>query len=87
MTVNVEYNQIDALLKSTIDPRGDVDGENGYSAYPGSINQIIFAMEPYANNLKETGGAMPEFVNPKYKDSTKTAFKAPTRLECMMQAG
>lgn len=28
---------------------------------------------------------MPEFVNPKYKDETKTAFKSPTRLECMMQ--
>ena len=28
---------------------------------------------------------MPEFVNPKYADDTKTAFKKPTRLECMMQ--
>lgn len=28
---------------------------------------------------------MPEFVNPKYKDETKTLFKKPTRLECMMQ--
>jgi len=24
-------------------------------------------------------------VNPKYVDDTKTAFKKPTRLECMMQ--
>ena len=30
---------------------------------------------------------MPEFVNPKYTDGTKTAFKSPTRLECMMQVG
>jgi UDP-sugar pyrophosphorylase len=29
---------------------------------------------------------MPEFVNPKYTDASKSAFKAPTRLECMMQA-
>lgn len=86
MTVNVEYNQIDALLKATVDPRGDVNGENGYSAYPGSINQLIFALPPYAAKLKETGGSMPEFVNPKYTDSSKTAFKSPTRLECMMQA-
>lgn len=86
MTVNVEYNQIDALLKATVEPRGDINGENGFSAYPGSINQLIFAMEPYAAKLKESGGGMPEFVNPKYTDSTKTAFKAPTRLECMMQA-
>jgi len=28
---------------------------------------------------------MPEFVNPKYADAAKTAFKKPTRLECMMQ--
>jgi UDP-sugar pyrophosphorylase len=28
---------------------------------------------------------MPEFVNPKYTDETKTVFKKPTRLECMMQ--
>jgi UDP-sugar pyrophosphorylase len=28
---------------------------------------------------------MREFVNPKYKDDTKTVFKKPTRLECMMQ--
>ena len=28
---------------------------------------------------------MPEFVNPKYADSTKTTFKSATRLECMMQ--
>ena len=85
MTVNVEYNQIDALLKSTVEPRGDVAGEDGFSPYPGSINQLILALGPYAANLKATGGAMPEFVNPKYTDGTKTAFKSPTRLECMMQ--
>lgn len=85
MTVNVEYNQIDALLKATVEPRGDVNGANGFSAYPGSINQLIFALEPYAAKLRETGGGMPEFVNPKYTDDTKTAFKSATRLECMMQ--
>jgi UDP-sugar pyrophosphorylase len=26
-----------------------------------------------------------EFVNPKYADATRTAFKSSTRLECMMQ--
>ena len=31
MTVNVEYNQIDALLRATVEPKGDVDGPNGYS--------------------------------------------------------
>ena len=28
---------------------------------------------------------MPEFVNPKYIDSSRTMLKSPTRLECMMQ--
>eukprot|EP00965_Chrysotila_dentata_P154464 5103590-Pleurochrysis_carterae.AAC.2 len=27
-----------------------------------------------------------EFINPKYVDAARTAFKSPTRLECMMQA-
>jgi len=30
-------------------------------------------------------GLVPEFVNPKYADASKTKFKKPTRLECMMQ--
>lgn len=30
---------------------------------------------------------MAEFVNPKYKDASRREFKAPTRLECMMQVG
>ena len=49
-TVNVEYNQIDALLKATVDPRGDVapEGGNGYSPYPGSINQVrMRSFEPW----------------------------------------
>ena len=37
------------------------------------------------DTLHETCGVITEFVNPKYKDSTKTSFKKPTRLECMMQ--
>ena len=83
-TINVEYNQIDALLKATVSPEGDVaDAATGYSPYPGSINQLLFALKPYAAMLKKTGGTMPEFVNPKYTDKTKTAFKSPTRLECL----
>uniref|UniRef100_A0A7S0Q906 UTP-monosaccharide-1-phosphate uridylyltransferase n=1 Tax=Coccolithus braarudii TaxID=221442 RepID=A0A7S0Q906_9EUKA len=85
MTVNVEYNQIDALLKATVEERGDVCGEDGMSPWPGSINQLLFALEPYLTNLDATLGKMPEFVNPKYTDRSKTAFKAPTRLECLMQ--
>ena len=30
-------------------------------------------------------GVVVEFVNPKYKPGSRTEFKKPTRLECMMQ--
>jgi UDP-sugar pyrophosphorylase len=86
MTINVEYNQLDPLLRATISPDGDVnDSVTGKSIFPGNINQLIFALEPYVVNLERTNGVMAEFVNPKYKDETKQAFKKPTRLECMMQ--
>jgi UDP-sugar pyrophosphorylase len=85
MTINVEYNQLDPLLRSTISPQGDVNDATGHSPFPGNINQLLFALEPYIKVLEQTKGLMPEFVNPKYKDATRTVFKKPTRLECMMQ--
>ncbi|XP_044479312.1 UDP-sugar pyrophosphorylase-like [Mangifera indica] len=85
MVINVEYNQLDPLLRATGHPDGDVNCETGYSPFPGNINQLILELGPYLEELKKTGGAIKEFVNPKYKDSTKTAFKSSTRLECMMQ--
>jgi UDP-sugar pyrophosphorylase len=42
-------------------------------------------MGSYNSVLDATEGVMEEFVNPKYTDGTKTKFKKPTRLECMMQ--
>ena len=89
ITTNVEYNQIDPLLKS-VDPaaNGDVNRpETGFSAFPGSINQIVLRVDAYAKQLRRTKGAVPEFVNPKYKDTTppRTVFQKPTRLESMMQ--
>lgn len=86
MTVNVEYNQLDPLLRATGSPEGDVnDPATGLSPYPGNINQLVFKMAPYVATLEQTQGVMSEFVNPKYADSTRTTFKKPTRLECMMQ--
>ena len=64
---------------------GDVNGPDGHSPFPGNINQLVMKLQPYAKQLEATGGVIAEFVNPKYKDSTRTAFKKPTRLECMMQ--
>ena len=87
MTINVEYNQLDPLLRaSTTYSNGDTnDPTTGYSPFPGNINQLIFKLQPYLNTLKHTNGVISEFVNPKYTDDTKTLFKKPTRLECMMQ--
>ncbi|GMH33977.1 hypothetical protein BSKO_01811 [Bryopsis sp. KO-2023] len=85
MTVNVEYNQLDPLLRSTINPEGDVNDETGFSPFPGNINQLVLKVGPYADQLEKTKGVIGEFVNPKYKDDSRTEFKSSTRLECMMQ--
>jgi len=85
LTINVEYNQLDALLKTTPVGGDQADEKSGLSPYPGNINVLVFAAKPYAKNLEKTHGVVPEFVNPKYKDAEKTTFKKPTRLECMMQ--
>ncbi|KAL2339728.1 hypothetical protein Fmac_007668 [Flemingia macrophylla] len=47
--------------------------------------QLILELGAYIEELSKTEGAIQEFVNPKYKDATKTSFKSSTRLECMMQ--
>ncbi|KAG0492418.1 hypothetical protein HPP92_005816 [Vanilla planifolia] len=85
MVINVEYNQLDPLLRATGHVDGDVNCETGYSPFPGNINQLILQLGPYIEELTKTHGAIEEFVNPKYKDSTKSSFKSSTRLECMMQ--
>lgn len=46
----------------------------------------MFELDSYYKTLQgEDQGVVVEFVNPKYKDDTRTEFKKPTRLECMMQ--
>jgi UDP-sugar pyrophosphorylase len=85
LTLNVEYNQLDPLLRATVSPEGDVPNEQGYSLFPGNINVLVVRMESYVRILEESQGIIAEFVNPKYTDATKTAFKKPTRLETMMQ--
>jgi hypothetical protein len=83
----VEYNQLDPLLRSQGDGKGDVaDPATGYSPYPGNVNNIVIELGAYAKTLRgEDQGVVLEFVNPKYKDGSRTEFKKPTRLECMMQ--
>jgi UDP-sugar pyrophosphorylase len=85
LTVNVEYNQLDPLLRATVNPEGDVPNAQGHSLFPGNINVLVIQAKAYVRILRETQGIIAEFVNPKYADETKTAFKKPTRLETMMQ--
>jgi UDP-sugar pyrophosphorylase len=84
-TLNVEYNQLDPLLRATINPEGDVADETGFSPFPGNCNTLVIKTESYVKILEASQGIIAEFVNPKYTDETKTAFKKPTRLETMMQ--
>lgn len=76
---------MDSLLRAKWNKDGDVPNEKGYSQFPGNTNTLVFKIPEYVANLTESGGVIPEFVNPKYADETRTTFKAPTRLECMMQ--
>jgi len=84
LVINVEYNQLDAMLKAN-GKGSDTADSTGFSPYPGNVNTFILSLQPYATALSATGGSMPEFVNPKYANAQKTRFKKPTRLECMMQ--
>ncbi len=85
MTLNVEYNQLDPLLRDTVSPEGDVAGPNGFSMFPGNINVLMVHSEAYVEVLERSQGLIAEFVNPKYADEARTSFKKPTRLETMMQ--
>lgn len=48
----------------------------GVNLYGGMFLQVLQG---------EDEGVVVEFVNPKYKAGSRTDFKKPTRLECMMQ--
>jgi UDP-sugar pyrophosphorylase len=85
LTLNVEYNQLDPLLRATVSPEGDVPNEQGFSIFPGNINILVIRLASYVGILEASQGIIAEFVNPKYADETRTAFKKPTRLETMMQ--
>lgn len=85
IVINVEYNQLDSLLKAKWNKDGDVANSKGYSHFPGNTNTLVFKLAEYVANLERTKGVIPEFVNPKYADEARNKFKAPTRLECMMQ--
>ena len=85
LTLNVEYNQLDPLLRATVSPEGDIPDARGHSRFPGNINLLVIRMAPYLKVLESSQGIIAEFVNPKFSDASRTSFKKPTRLETMMQ--
>merc|ERR1719271_1744214 len=85
MVANVEYNQLEPMLLSSGFTEGDVNEADGWSRFPGNINQILISLPSWLEAVATSNGAIDEFINPKYTDATRTAFKSATRLECMMQ--
>ncbi len=85
LTLNVEYNLLDPLLRDTVSPEGDVPNARGFSRFPGNINLLVVRLTPYLRVLEASGGIVAEFVNPKFSDDTRTRFKKPARLETLMQ--
>lgn len=48
MIINVEYNQLDPILRATVSPEGDVnDPATGLSPFPGNTNNLVFMLDPY----------------------------------------
>ena len=45
VVANVEYNQLDALVRASLDSRGDVSDATGWSPYPGNCNQLVFELQ------------------------------------------
>jgi len=82
---NIEYNQLDSLFKEKYNGIGDIPNKNGFCDFPGNLNVLVFNLKPYLEIISDSKGLVPEFVNPKYVDETRKKFKAPTRLETLMQ--
>lgn len=62
MTINVEYNQLEPLLKANGFPEGDVnDPKTGYSCFPGNINQLIIKLDTYVPALEKSKGVRGPF--------------------------
>ena len=43
MTINVEYNQLDPLLRATINAEGDVNDDTGFSPFPGAGYLVAYS--------------------------------------------
>lgn len=59
LIINVEYNQLDPILRATISPEGDVNNPStGLSPFPGNTNNLVFMLDPYLKARKKEGNLM-----------------------------
>lgn len=85
LTINTEYNVLNEFLDKHYELGTDVPDENGFSAFPGNTGTYVLELKVYEDYLTKSRGEMPEFINPKYKEASKTEFTSSARLECMAQ--
>lgn len=81
-TANVEYNVFGQLLAAS--DAIDATDATGFSRFPGNANVFVARLAPYLARLHATGGRLPEYINPKYRDRARGLFAAAARLECAM---
>lgn len=79
-TTNIEYNFMEQILKEGNEP---INEETGFSMFPGNTNIMIIKLDEYIEVLKQTGGQVPEFIGPKFKEGTNEMI-APARLESLV---
>ena len=58
MVINVEYNQLDPLLRATTFVEGDVNDDSGFSPFPGNLNQVPTPPSPQRNRRTKGGDAL-----------------------------
>ena len=59
LTLNVEYNQLDPLLRATVSPEGDIPNEQGFSMFPGNINVLCIKLDSYVRILEASQVLLP----------------------------
>jgi UDP-sugar pyrophosphorylase len=51
IVINVEYNQLEGMLKDKWNPEGDIKNEHGYIYFPGKTSTLVFKLPEYYENL------------------------------------
>ncbi|KAL7575562.1 hypothetical protein ACA910_020138 [Epithemia clementina (nom. ined.)] len=65
-TASIEWNELDALLRSKGYEEGEInDQKTGYSRFPGNSNQILFNLYEYVAIMSDARGQVPKVICPK----------------------